>query len=68
MSRTGRPARLRATHHRTQGVRHMFGALDLAPAQLHYRIRDRKRRTEFLAFLESLRAWRRRLQTPEVPP
>ncbi|WP_281880213.1 hypothetical protein [Nocardia sputorum] len=56
MSRTGRPARLRATYHRTQGVRHMFGALDLPPAQLYYRIRDRKRWTEFLAFLESLRA------------
>ncbi len=51
-----RPARLRATYHRTQGVRHMFGALDLATGQLYYRIRDRKRWTEFLAFLESLPA------------
>jgi hypothetical protein len=51
-----RPARLRATYNRTQGVRHMFGALDLGTGQLYYRIRDRKRWTEFLAFLKSLRA------------
>ncbi len=51
-----RPRRLRATYNRTQGVRHMFGALDLATGQMHYRIRDRKRWTEFLAFLKSLRA------------
>lgn len=50
-----RPARLRATYNRTQGVRHMFGALDLATGQLYYRIRDRKRWTEFLTFLKSLR-------------
>jgi len=50
------PKRLRATYHRTQGVRHMFGALDLASGQLYYRIRDRKRWTEFLAFLKSLRS------------
>ncbi|WP_236567533.1 IS630 family transposase [Nocardia sp. CY41] len=55
-----RPARLRATYHRTQGVRHMFGALDLATGQLHYRIRDRKRWTECLAFLKSLRGRCRR--------
>ncbi|NQE72421.1 hypothetical protein NG2371_06906 [Nocardia gamkensis] len=51
-----RPARLRATYNRTQGVRHMFGALDLGTGQFNYRIRDRKRWTEFLAFLKSLRA------------
>jgi hypothetical protein len=34
----------------------MFGALDLRAGQLHYRIRDRKRWTEFLAFLKTLRA------------
>ncbi|MFD6398993.1 IS630 family transposase [Nocardia sp. NPDC060249] len=52
----GRPKRLRATFHRTQGVRHMFGALDLRSGQLYYRIRDRKRWMEFLSFLKSLRA------------
>ncbi|MET9030807.1 transposase, partial [Nocardia sp. NPDC004168] len=51
-----RPRRLRATYRRTQGVRHMFGALDLSSGQLYYRIRDRKRWTEFLAFCKSLRA------------
>lgn len=51
-----RPKRLRATYHRTQGVRHLLGALDLATGKIHYRIRDRKRWTEFLALLKSLRA------------
>jgi hypothetical protein len=51
-----RARRLRATYRRTQGVRHMFGALDLRSGQLYYRIRNRKRWTEFLAFLKSLRA------------
>ncbi|PPJ35491.1 IS630 family transposase [Nocardia nova] len=50
-----RPRRLRAIYHRTQGVRHTFGALDLRTGQLCYRIRDRKRWTEFLAFLKSVR-------------
>nr|WP_307631467.1 IS630 family transposase [Nocardia vaccinii] len=50
-----RPKRLRATYNRTQGVRHMFGALDLRTGYLYYRIRDRKRWMEFLSFLKSLR-------------
>jgi transposase len=53
---TGRPARQRATYHRTAGVRHMFAALDLASGQLFYRFRDRKRWQEFLAFLKQVRA------------
>jgi transposase len=40
---------------RTGGVRHMFAAVDLATGQLFYRFRDRKRFTEFLAFLKQLR-------------
>lgn len=52
----GEPARLRATYTRPHGVRHLFGALDLASGQLVYRIRDRKRWREFLAFLKALRA------------
>jgi transposase len=52
----GRPARLRATYTRTQGVRQMFAALDLASGQLFYRFRDRKRWQEFLGFLRQLRA------------
>jgi transposase len=55
---TRRPRRLRATYHRDHGVRHLLGALDLATGRIHYRIRDRKRRIEFLAFLETLRARR----------
>jgi transposase len=51
----GKPARLRATYTRTQGVRHMIAALDLTTGKIHYRIRDRKRWREFLAFLKTLR-------------
>lgn len=51
----GRPKRLRATFHRTAGVRHMFAALDLASGEMFYRIRDRKRWVEFLDFLRQLR-------------
>ena len=50
-----KPARLRATFHRTAGVRHMFAALDLASGEMFYRIRDRKRWVEFLDFLRQLR-------------
>jgi len=52
---TGHPARLRATYHRNDGVRHLLGALDLATGRLYYRIRGRKRWCEFLSFLKSLR-------------
>lgn len=52
---TGRPRRQRATYHRYDGVMHMLAALDLATGKLFYRIRDRKRATEFLAFLKVLR-------------
>ena len=53
---SGRPARQRATYHRTGGVRHMLAALDLASGQMFYRFRDRKRWQEFLAFLRQIRA------------
>jgi transposase len=51
----GRPARQRATYRRTDGVRHLFGALDLATGKIAWRIRDRKRWQEFLAFCKQLR-------------
>ncbi|MGC5031825.1 hypothetical protein [Micromonospora sp. DT229] len=35
----GQPGRLRATHTRDQGVRHMIVALDLATGKPHYRVR-----------------------------
>lgn len=50
-----RPRRLRATYHRTGGVRQMFAALDLGSGQMFYRFRDRKRWTEFGDFLRQLR-------------
>ena len=51
----GHPARLRATYHRSRGVRHMIAVLDLATGQMTYRIGERKRWQEFLAFLKLLR-------------
>ena len=51
----GHPVRLRASYHRTGGVRHMIAALDLATGQIFYRIRVRKRWREVLAFLKLLR-------------
>ncbi|MFF5265284.1 IS630 family transposase [Actinomadura viridis] len=51
----GAPARQRATFHRYGGVRHMLAALDLATGKMVYRIRQRKRWREFLAFLKVLR-------------
>jgi transposase len=50
-----RPQRLRATYNRNDGVLHMLAAPDLATGRISYRIRSRKRRQEFLAFLKSLR-------------
>ena len=49
-----RPRRLRATYTRTAGVMHMLAALDLATGRLFYRIRPRKRWTEFLDLLKAL--------------
>jgi hypothetical protein len=49
------PVRLRATYTGDQGVRHIIAALGLATGRLRYRIRDRKRWQEFLAFLKTLR-------------
>jgi transposase len=51
----GHPKRLRATYKRTQGVRHMLAALDLATGKMAYRIRARKRWMQFLALLKVLR-------------
>jgi transposase len=51
----GHPARLRATFTRPGGVRHMLAALDLATGKMTYRIRQRKRWTEFLGLLKALR-------------
>ena len=47
---TASPARLRATYNRKGGVLHMLAALDLATGEMTYRIRKRKRWSEWLAF------------------
>jgi hypothetical protein len=54
--REGKPARLRATYNRYNGVMHMLAALDLATGKMFYRIRRQKRWREFLSFLKILRA------------
>ncbi|MEU8005593.1 IS630 family transposase [Catellatospora sp. NPDC049111] len=51
-----RTRRLRATYTRTEGVRHMLAALDLASGKMFYRIKNRKRAREFLGLLKALRA------------
>ena len=51
-----KPRRQRATYTRASGVMHMLAALDLATGKLFYRIRARKRSTEFLDLLKALRA------------
>lgn len=47
--------RRRATYTRPHGVRHMFGAYDLARDRLYGHIKTRKGRTQFLEFLRYLR-------------
>jgi transposase len=48
--------KLRATYRRDGGVRHMLAALDLSTGEITYRIKERKRWREWLAFLKTLRA------------
>src|SRR5262249_50703480 len=49
-------------YHRTQGVRHMFGALDLNEDRLYGHVKTTKDRTRFLEFCRYLRS----LYPPEV--
>jgi transposase len=51
----GSPRRLRATYNRYEGVMHLLAALDLTTGKIYYRIRQRKRRREFLDLLKALR-------------
>jgi len=53
--RAPRP-RLRATYHRTGGVRHLLGALELGTDKMYGHIKKRKRRGEFLEFCRYLRS------------
>ena len=47
--------RIRATYHRTGGVRHLFAALELGTDKMYGHIKKRKRRGEFLEFCRYLR-------------
>jgi transposase len=51
-----REPRPRATYHRTGGVRHLFGAYDLARDKPYGHIKPRKHRTTFLEFCRYLRS------------
>jgi transposase len=51
-----RRRRRRATYIRLQGVRHLFGVLDLARDRLYAHVKIRKGRTQFLAFCRYLRS------------
>ena len=57
-----RRRRRRATYKRTQGVRHLFAALDLGTDKMYGHIKVNKNRTTFLAFCRYLRS----LYPPEV--
>ena len=48
--------RLRATYHRTGGVRHLFAAYDLGRDRLYGHVRPRKTRTRFLEFCRYIRS------------
>jgi len=54
--------RIRATYHRTGGVRHMFAALELGADKMYGHMKKRKRRGEFLQFCRYLRS----LHPPQV--
>ncbi len=55
--------RLRATCHRTGGVRHLFAALEPGTGKMYGHIKKRNRRGEFLQFCQYVRS----LHRPEVP-
>jgi transposase len=48
--------RLRATYHRTGGVRHLFAAYELGEDKLYGHIKPRKTRAQFLEFCRYLRS------------
>ncbi len=48
--------RIRATYHRTSGVRHLFAALELGSDKMYGHIKKRKRRGEFLEFCRYVRS------------
>jgi transposase len=48
--------RMRATYHRTEGVRHLFAAYELGEDKLFGHVKPRKTRTRFLEFCRYLRS------------
>jgi transposase len=54
-ARTGHVDRLRATYHRTQGVRYLFGVYDLERDHLTGRFTSKKNARTFLSFLRWIR-------------
>ena len=54
----GRPPRrrMRATYHRTEGVRHLFAAYELGEDKLFGQVKPRKTRARFLEFCRYLRS------------
>jgi transposase len=54
--------RMRATYHRTEGVRHLLAACELGEDKLFGHVKPRKTRTRFLGFCRYLRS----LYPPEV--
>jgi len=56
-----RPRR-RATYHRTGGIRHLFGALDLTAGKMYGHVKRHKKRAQFLEFCRYLRT----LYPPQV--
>ncbi len=56
-----RPRR-RATYHRTGGIRHLFGALDLTAGKMYGHVKRHKKRAQFLEFCRYLRS----LYPPQV--
>jgi transposase len=62
LRRGGAKRRRRRATYRTEGVRHLFAALDLGKDRLYGHVKTRKHRTNFLAFCKYLRT----LYPPEV--
>ncbi|MET7459019.1 hypothetical protein [Nonomuraea sp. NPDC005501] len=54
--------RMRATYTRTQGLRHLFAALDLGKDKMYGHVKKRRRRGEFLEFCR----YPRSLYPPEI--
>jgi transposase len=52
----GRPERLRATYHRKHGIRYIFGALDVHRDRLHARMRPRRKGSDVLGYMATIRA------------